>query len=440
MFLPLLSALLLGLAGVPLQAEVLFLKNGGRLVVDRYWEEGERIFYERNGAVFGFPRHLLERVERDPKPLPGAAAPQPEPEAAAPATFENRELRTAIERARAAATQGDLEEASRQYRGALAVDPQNLTALVELAELHLSRGNLVAAQSQLELAKRAAPEDATVRKLLGEVYYRRGRTSLAIREWQRSLELAPDSELLMRLKKALRENNEDINFDEIRGPHFLLRYDGAVNERIGSEIAAALEAEYRELQRELGFAPSESLRVTLYTNREFFDVTRAPSWVSAINDGEIRMPVQGLERLNEKLRQALRHELTHSFVNAKTGGNCPTWLHEGLAQFRNGEVPADLYARLREARDNRSLLPLWSLEGPFLNLSPEEARLAYLSSLAATIYLVERRGQQGLTEILDQLAQMKTMNEALRRVIGLDYQELEIAWEADLDRYRPAPR
>jgi hypothetical protein len=30
------------------------------------------------------------------------------------------------------------------------------------------------------------------------------------------------------------------------------------------------------------------------------------------------------------------------------------------------------------------------------------------------------------------------MNDALNKVIGLDYQELQIAWEADLTRYRPS--
>jgi hypothetical protein len=32
------------------------------------------------------------------------------------------------------------------------------------------------------------------------------------------------------------------------------------------------------------------------------------------------------------------------------------------------------------------------------------------------------------------------MNDALKKVIGLDYQELQTAWEADLERYRPPDR
>ena len=49
--------------------EVLFLTNGRTIVVDRYWEEGEQILYVKNGSTFGFPRSLLERVDRAiPKP------------------------------------------------------------------------------------------------------------------------------------------------------------------------------------------------------------------------------------------------------------------------------------------------------------------------------------------------------------------------------------
>ena len=70
----------------------------------------------------------------------------------------------------------------------------------------------------------------------------------------------------------------------------------------------------------------------------------------------------------------------------------------------------------------------------------EKARLVYFESLAATQYLVDRKGRQALTQLLDLLARRQTMNDALNRVIGLDYQELQIAWEADLSRYRPTTR
>ena len=326
------TALLIALLASPLGAETLYLTNGRQIQVDRHWEEGSQIYYERNGSIFGFPSSLLERVERGGT-RPATKKNSEAAEDAEPG-FRNKPYTKAVEQARASADEGDLDKASHYYRQALHAAPESVVARVELGELYLARGDLSAAQIQLELAKRSAPEDATVRELLGDAYYRRGRTALAIREWQKALELNPAASVLDKLKQALRENDQDIDFDELRRPHFLIRYDGTINQSIGREVAMALDSEYAELVQEFHFTPQAPVKVTLYTNREFSDVTHAPSWVSALNDGEIRIPVEGLDQLNPKVRQLLRHELTHTFINARTGNNCPTWFHEGYAQLR----------------------------------------------------------------------------------------------------------
>jgi hypothetical protein len=139
--------------------------------------------------------------------------------------------------------------------------------------------------------------------------------------------------------------------------------------------------------------------------------------------------------MTPKLRRVLRHELTHSFVNAMTSGNCPSWFHEGLAQLHEGGDRIDPYPRLRAARSEGGLLPLWSLEGPLLNYSKEKAQLAYSQALAATEYLEARKGRSALLRILQLLGERHTMNDGLKKVIGLDYQELQTAWEADLERH-----
>ncbi len=414
---------------------MLYLTNGKQIVVDRYWEDGAQLFYERNGSTFGFPRVLLERAERNDETAPPRA--ELEPAEPLPNTMRDEAVYGTLEEARSAAREGDLAKALRLYRRVLSLSPDLVSARIELASQFLAAGNLQGAQTQLGQAKRLAPEEPAVRELLGDVFYRRGRTALAIREWQRALELSPSAVVLDKLKKALRENDQDIEFDEIRRPHFLIRYDGSVNEAIGREVAVALEQEYLELAREFQYSPTAPFHVTIYTNREFTEVTRAPSWASAMNDGEIRLPVQGLSQLTPELRSLLRHELTHSFINDRTRGNCPTWFHEGLAQWRTGEAPADLYPMLRKARANGTLLPLWTLEGSLLHYSERKADLAYRQALAATQYLVRRRSRQALGQILSRLAEQETMNDTLRKVIGLDYQEFQTAWEADLDHFRP---
>ncbi len=431
----LLTIALVAVAGLAVGSEyVLVLENGRRIAVERYWEEGDQIFYERNGGTFGFPRKLLERVEGESQEK------EQSPAADQPTGFENAVLVESIEGARESAREGDVSRAVEQYRKALESEPMALDARVELGRLYLERGDLSAAQSQFEQAKRIAPEDLRARDGLGDVYYRLGRLPLAIREWQAALAINPDPGILYKLKKALRENNEDIDFEEVSHPHFLIRYDGQVNEVIGRILAAALEEEHYELTRALRFTPRSPVKVTLYINQEFLDVTHAPAWASGLNDGEIRIPVEGLKEMTPKLRRVLRHELTHSFVNALTSGNCPSWFHEGLAQLHEGSDRIDPFPRLRAAQADGGILPLWSLEGPLLNYSKEKALLAYSEALAATEYLEARKGRSGLLRILQLLGERQTMNDALKKVIGLDYQELQTAWEADLERYASRDR
>ena len=92
----------------------------------------------------------------------------------------------------------------------------------------------------------------------------------------------------------------------------------------------------------------------------------------------------------------------------------------------------------RVAKKQGELLPLWSLEGLFVHYSKEKALLVYAEALAATEYLVARRGREALVKILRMLGGDETMNEALKTVVGLDYQQFQTAWEADLMRFRPS--
>jgi tetratricopeptide (TPR) repeat protein len=425
------TALVLAIATVAADASasetVLYLTNGRRIAVDRYWEEGEQILYARNGSTFGFPRKLLERVEGAPQ---ASAADEEDPTG-----FRNQVVAESVQAARQSTREGNVDQAVAHYRTALESEPAALDARIELGALYLARGDLEAARSQFDQAKRIAPEDFRARDGLGDTYYRMGRHPLAIREWQAALAIQPDPGVLYKLKKALRENNEDINFEEVSHPHFLIRYDGQVNEVIGRIVAAALEEEHYDLTRALRFTPRVPVKVTLYMNQEFLDVTDAPSWASGLNDGEIRVPVEGMTEMTPKLRRVLRHELTHTFVNAMTSGNCPSWFHEGLAQLHEGSERIDPYPRLRSARAEGGLLPLWSLEGVLLNYSKEKALLAYSEALAVTEYLEARKGRAALLRLLELLGERHTMNDALKKVVGLDYQELQTAWEADLERY-----
>ena len=130
--------------------------------------------------------------------------------------------------------------------------------------------------------------------------------------------LQPDAEVQHALEKAERDAQEEATYREGETAHFRLRYNGGAAPELAREVLQTLETEFDEISSTLNYVPPEPIGVILYTNQTFSDITRAPSWSGALNDGRIRVPVEGLSSMTDELARVLKHELTHSFVTQKT--------------------------------------------------------------------------------------------------------------------------
>jgi hypothetical protein len=190
-----------------------------------------------------------------------------------------------------------------------------------------------------------------------------------------------------------------------------------------------LNEAYAEYSKRLGSSPEKPVTVLLQTTEEFQEDGRTPGWAEGINDGTIRVPVRGLDKPSPNLVTVLRHELAHSFVADRTGGNCPTWLQEGISQWLEGGDPTRDDAKLvRPAREKR-LHPLVTLEGPFSSLSESAAALAYAESLSAVAHILRKRGEAGVIRLLSALADGVDSEEALPVALALSYPEFQKSWE-----------
>ncbi|MEQ1474582.1 MAG: hypothetical protein ABLQ96_12210, partial [Candidatus Acidiferrum sp.] len=192
-----------------------------------------------------------------------------------------------------------------------------------------------------------------------------------------------------------------------------------------AEILRTLEDHFRTLQSQLHFAPADSISVVLYTQETFRDITRAPGWATALNDGRIRVPIQGLTSVTDELSRVLMHELTHSFITQKTLRRCPTWLQEGLAQYMEGRR-SDYYAHaLIETYDQHSHVPLQRLEGSWSKYPAPLASYAYAWSLAATETIVASSGMYGLERFFEHFLNDTSVDLALREALQINYADLE---------------
>jgi hypothetical protein len=239
----------------------------------------------------------------------------------------------------------------------------------------------------------------------------------AVAEWKRSLALRPDSETQAALDKALKDKEEEESYKENESAHFQLKYNGTAQPTLARDVLRVLESHYTTIESELNYTPPEPIGVVLYTQQAFADITRAPGWVGALNDGRIRVPVQGLTSVDSELSRVLKHELTHSFIQQKTRGRAPTWIQEGVAQWMEGKRSDENAAVLLQVYDAGQAAPLDRLEGSWMGLSGNVAQYAYAWALANTEYIVESGGMGDMERVLDSIAAGGSTEEALKEVI-----------------------
>ena len=388
-------------------ADTITLTNGRVIEADRAWYEGTQLRYEKNGGVYGLPRTLVKQVEQRRPPEGGQGDPD-------------------VARARARLVAQDPVQATRLLRAALARDPQSVAALHLLTEAYLALGDTRAAKETAERALRLDTRDARARELLGDALASLGDGEGAEQEYRRSLLIRPDSAVERKLQEVAPAPAR-----AGAGATFTLRYDGGVNQPMGSAVLQALTEAHAEYARRFGFRPDEPVSVVLETEAAFQD-ERVPDWAAGVNDGGIRVAVRGLDKPTPRVLAVLRHELAHSFVAARTRGNCPTWLHEGIAQWMEGGDPgredAVVAAAIREGR----VLPLLTLEAPFQTLPPTDIALAYAESLSAVGHILRKRGEPGVVRLMSALGDGFPSEEALPIALALSYPEFQKSWEDEL--------
>jgi hypothetical protein len=226
------------------------------------------------------------------------------------------------------------------------------------------------------------------------------------------------------LEKAQRDAQEESTYREGETLHFRLRYNGSAAPELARDVLRTLEVEFDEISSTLNYVPPEPIGVILYTNQTFVDITRAPAWVGALNDGRIRVPVEGLTSMTEELARVLKHELTHSFVGQKTGERCPVWLQEGIAQYMEGKRSRSSAGTLYSAYERHMEFSLASYETSWMNLPKETASNAYAWSLATVEAIVTEEGMVSIERILDRIATQSATEDALRAVLHDSYEDL----------------
>ncbi|HYL13278.1 MAG TPA: peptidase MA family metallohydrolase [Terriglobales bacterium] len=442
-------------------ADVIHLKNGRQIWADRVRENGAHLEYDVGDNSYAIPSTLVDRVEAGGVAPDIASSPQNSGHGL-PTFVPNSDIDVDVDgdlpakiihegyvdadalaslehTAKPAITaagyfiagkhefdRGNFPQARTYLDTALGLQPDSPTILNYYAAALVRIGMAKQAISYAERSTRLAPNSADSFAVLGFVQFSLDRSKDAIRSWKRSLQLRPDPAVEAYIAKAERETQAEADFAQRASSHFTLRYEGKqTSESLRRAILSTLESEYDDLVRQLGVAPRENIPVILYTNETFFDVTHAPAWSGAVNDGKLRIPVNGVESVNSEMARVLKHELAHSFIDQISHGRCPQWLHEGIAQAVEPKTVSSDGRRLAELFSADREIPFNALEGSFMRFSTMEAILAYDESLAAVEYINDTYGMSELRRILQRIGDGSPTEVALRSTIHSDYGQLQ---------------
>jgi tetratricopeptide (TPR) repeat protein len=458
---------LLFLAGVLLAsavAETIHLKNGRTIFADSVREANGRVEYTIGDNTFSISKASVVSIDSGGSPIVTAASDIPAVTSQPDLNIHNiddltaklivngkvdTDLLGAIDRegnadkaasaywlaSRNEENHGSYETAAKYMARAASFLPENAIIQTHYGSVLLRLGRLKDAEAVADRAVHLDPQMASAFAVLGFAEYQLSKTKEAVVALQRSLKLEPNAQVAEILKKAQRELAAEGDFTQENSSHFTMRYEGGqAPPAFRREILQTLEHHFDDLSRDFNFVPRETIHVVLYNDKQYFDVTQAPSWAGALYDGKLRMPISGLTAMTSDLSRVLKHELTHSFITAIAKGRCPTWLNEGIAQLEEPRSSRSQGSRLAALYTTQHNIPLNQLEASFTQFSTAEANVAYVQSLTAVEYIRDTYGLTQLIEVVKRLGDGQSTESALRSSIHSGYGQLEQELTAYLKR------
>ena len=303
-------------------------------------------------------------------------------------------------------------DAERLFQDLTTRRPEDARAWVGFAAAALLRGRDADARPRLEQALALDPADAEAALLLSDLFFRQSRPVDAIRALERAQAAgAATPRLSARLDQLRAEQTLHAGFNQSLSGRFTVLFEGAPESALASAVVAHLDAAWARLGQTLFTPPGGLITVTLYTEQQFADMTRAPAWAAASFDGRIRMPVRGALDDRAELDRVLTHELAHAFVRAAAPRGVPMWLDEGIASMVE---PRGLEWARAEIRRAGRLLPPSRLQRSFRDLTGDEARLAYAQSALLARAIVDRHSTGALNALLADLGRGVPFDAAFR--------------------------
>ena len=229
--------------------------------------------------------------------------------------------------------------------------------------------------------------------------------------------------------------------------HWLSVNDGLItvyyySEYVEERARIILEAAKETMDRMvgvLGIAPTDPLRIVTYNN--YRHMVMALPFRSATVSQDLQ--AQGMAFSDERVllihgfdptvTGTTSHEFTHLLVHEAAGGTTaavPAWLNEGLAEYGNIDQTDEYDAALRYGIYTRRIKPLW-YQSTFSG-EPDDIIIAYGQGKSVVNFMVDRWGEDKISELFEAVRMTNDIDAALLRVYGLDQYGIDSAWRVSM--------
>jgi len=324
-----------------------------------------------------------------------------------------------------------------------AVTPGTLDESLSL----LGRFEAERAMAVVDQALALEPDSAALQGVKGLALFYLGRYEEAVEWLDRAARGGSGQDSLVEVAEVARRTRSVVSvFATYSSEHFQLFLDEAADGVLVPYVLETLEQARREIGKDLGYSPPDVVRVEIYPTADAF------YQASGLTGRDIEVSgAVGLCRYNKIMAlspralikgyrwlDALSHEYVHFVLARRTWSNLPIWLHEGVARYEEvrwrmahprvlDAVSESLLARALRAG---GFIKFAAMEPSLVALdTPHDVHLAYAECEVAVEWIVERRGVEGIREILDALGKPErpSVEEVLGSVLGLSAEAFEEA-------------